>query len=445
MLTILGERRARFCDRVSRRNFLRIGALSLGGLTLPDLLRAEARAGITDSRKAVILIYLPGGISHQDTFDLKMDAPAEIRGEFKPIPTNVDGIQICEHMPRLARIMDKVAIIRSLVGARDEHANPLCLSGYTLAERRLNHPSLGAVLSRVFGPRDPAIPPFVDLIPKTQHQPYSLPAATGWLSPAHAAVKPNEGAADDMVLKGISLQRLTDRRRLLEATDRFRRYVETSPAIAGMDSFTRKAFEILASPKLVEALDHTREPQAIRDRYGTGDLRVQGDAVPAWNHHFLVARRLVEAGARCVTLAYGFWDTHGNNFGYLKKYLPMLDQAISALVEDLHERGLDRDVSVAMLGDFGRTPMINKDAGRDHWPRVSNALLAGGGMRVGQVIGSTDRLGGEADERPVHYRDVFATLYYNVGIDVRTQTVPDITGRPRVLVEGHEPIPELVG
>lgn len=442
MLTIRGER-GRFCDGMSRRSFLKIGAM-LGGLSLTDLLTLEARAGVRNSHKAVILIYLPGGIAHQDTLDLKLDAPSDMRGEFKPISTNVPGIQIGELLPRLAQRMDKFAIIRSLVGARDEHANPLCISGYPLAEQNKNQPCLGAVASKVFGPVDKTVPPFVDLIPKTQHKPYSIPAPTGFLGRAYSAFRPEEQGLADMVLGGVSPSRLGDRRRLLDSVDRYRHLVDRSETIQASDAMTHQAFDLLTSPRFVEALDVSREDPKVREKYGKGQDGVVGDAAPCKNEQFLAARRLVEAGVRCVTLGYGFWDFHGSNFSELKKYTPMLDHAVTALVDDLDERGMLNDVSVLVWGDFGRTPKINKDAGRDHWPQVGAGLLAGGGMRMGQAIGSTTKDGGYADDRPIHYRDVFATLYHNLGLDVRSQPVLDQTDRPTYLLEGHEPIRELI-
>jgi uncharacterized protein (DUF1501 family) len=443
MFRIEGERH-RYCDGISRRNFLQAGAMALGGLTLSDLLAAEARAGVRGSQKSVIVVYLPGGPPHQDTFDLKPDAPSDMRGECKPIETNVSGIRICEYAPRLAKMMDKFAIIRSLVGARDEHANPLCVSGYPLAERGKNHPSLGSSVAKLFPSADPTLPPFVDLIPKTQHQPYSYPQATGFLGRAYAAARTDEEAAADMALRGISMHRLSDRQRLLSAVDRFRRMVDESDAVQARDVATQQAFNILTSRQFLEALDVSKEDPKVRERYGKGQDTPAGDGAPLKHEHFLAARRLIEAGVRCVTLAYGFWDFHGANFGNVKRYLPMLDHAITALVQDLHDRGLDKDVSVVVWGDFGRTPKINKDAGRDHWPAVSCCLLAGGGMRTGQTIGTTTPDGGYADDRPIHYRDVMATLLHRMGFDVRDQQVTDQEGRPTSLYPGHQPISELI-
>jgi hypothetical protein len=445
MLTIRGDK-TRFCDGVSRREFLRIGALTVGGLSLTDVLAAEARAGTRSSHKSVIMIYLPGGLGHQDSLDLKPEAPDDFRGEFKPIKTNVPGIEVCELMPKLAKMMDKFTVIRSLVGARDEHANPLCLSGYPMGEARANQPCFGAAVNKIWGPVDRTIPAYVDLIPNTQHKPYCITPATGFLGRAYGAVRPaDQQGMGDMVLNGVSLTRLGDRKRLLTAVDRFRGMVDRSEEVQASDYITQKAFDILTSRKFVDALDVSKEDAKIRERYGKGQDSVVGDAGPARNETFLAARRLIEAGARCVTLAYGFWDFHGGNFANMKKYLPMLDTAITALVQDLHDRGLDKDVSVIMWGDFGRTPKINKDAGRDHWPSVASCLMAGGGMRAGQVIGSTTKDGGYADERPVHYRDVLATLHHNMGFDTRRDLVMDSLDRPQYLLPGHEPLPELVG
>jgi hypothetical protein len=444
MITIHG-RRSRFCDGVSRRNFLKIGALGLGGLTLSDLLRAESVTGKRLGHKAVIMIFLPGGPSHQDMFDLKMEAPAEIRGEFKPIRTRVPGIQICEHLPQLARLIDKTVIIRSIVGAEDNHYAFQCLTGRHMRNGPPGGwPALGSVLSRVEGPVNKAIPPFIGLSPKMGHVPWSDAGSPGFLGIAHAPFKPSGPGKADMVLNGVTLDRLADRKALLEAFDRFRRDVDGSGLMEGLDAFNQQAFGMLTSSRLLEALDIEREDPGVRARYGKGDPKNRDDGGPKLMEDFLVARRLVEAGARCVTLAFSRWDHHGDNFGALRQDLPLLDQGLSALIEDLHNRGLDQDVSVVVWGEFGRTPVINKDAGRDHWPRVSCALLAGGGMRTGQVIGATDRLGGEATERPVHFGEVFATLYHNLGLDVNQVTVSDLGGRPQFLVDGFQPLREVI-
>ena len=418
----------------------------MGGLALPDLLRAEAAGGLRSNQKSVIMIYLPGGPPHQDTFDLKPQAPSEIRGEFKPIPTNVPGTQICELLPRLAGMANRYTLIRSLADSIDDHSDFMCQTA-----RRKNNappggwPSMGACVSRVLGQADPGVPAFIGLEPRMQHRPYNA-ATAGYAGVAHDAFRPAADAKTDMVLNGISGDRLQDRRALLSAFDSFRREVDSSGLMSGLDSFNQQAFGMLTSSKLLKALDLKGEDPRILERYGKGDPKVHGDAAPMLNEQFLVARRLVEAGARFVTVAYGFWDYHGNNFVNARNDLPLLDQALSALIEDLHQRGLDKDVSVLVWSEFGRSPTINKDAGRDHWPRANCALMAGGGMKMGQVIGATDRLGGEPNERPVQFGEIFATLYQNLGIDVNQATIPDFTGRPHFLVpEGCQPMKELVG
>jgi hypothetical protein len=449
MLTIVGNqpKRSEFCDGVSRRNFLKIGALGLGGLSLPQLLQAESKSGVRRSHKAVIMVFLPGGPSHQDMFDLKMDAPSEIRGEFRPISTNVSGTQICEHLPRLAKLADKYTLIRSMVGAFDDHDAYQCLTGRP--NRSLppgGWPSLGAVLSRLEGSVNRTVPPFVGLSPKMGEMRWARSGDPGFLGVGHAPFQPNKGGGkEDMILNGVTLDRLADRKSLLSSFDNFRRDIDASGMMQGLDSFNDQAFGILTSSRLLEALDVSKEDPKVREIYGKGDPKNRDDGGPKMMEHMLVARRLVEAGARCVTLAFSRWDHHGDNFGALRQDLPLLDQGVSALLTDLHQRGLDKDVSVVVWGEFGRTPTINKDGGRDHWPRVSFSMLAGGGLRHGQVIGATDRLGGEATERPVRFGEVFATLYHSLGIDVNKVTVQDLSGRPQFLVDdGIQPMRELI-
>ncbi|MEY4186295.1 MAG: hypothetical protein RIT02_1329 [Planctomycetota bacterium] len=452
MLRIFGRRPSAHCDGRTRRHFLQIGGLALGGASLPQLLAAEQSVGGVRGRvlphKAVIMIYLSGGPSHQDMYDLKMEAPPEIRGTFRPISTNVAGVEICEHLPRLATMMDRVAIIRSLHGCPDQHASDLCLSGYPIGGRgrQDNHPSLGSAVSRLQGPVDPSVPPFVGLTIRTRHAPYSNPGYPGFLGTAHAAFQPEGQGMADMRLSGVTLEELRDRQSLLQSFDRFRRGADALSQYRGVDALTQKAFDVLTSSRLVEALDLEREDAAVRDRYGRGsaDPAFGEDAGPHWMDQFLMARRLVEAGVRCVTLSFGSWDRHGANFERLPVQLARFDQGITALIEDLHRRDLQDDVSVVAWGEFGRTPRINKDGGRDHWPQVSCCLLAGGGMRTGQVIGSTNRLGEVPQDRPVHYQEVFATLYQRLGIDAGTATIPDQAGRPQYLLDQRDPIRELI-
>jgi hypothetical protein len=441
MLTWFGGKQ-RYCDGISRRSFLQIGALAMGGLTLPDLLRAEQRAG-RSSQKSVIMVYLTGGLSHHDSFDLKPEAPREIAGEFRPIATRVPGIRIGEHLPRLAGMMDRLAVVRSIVGLRDEHSSYQTLTGYPMtAAQREGRPNVCSVIARVLGPASPLLPAYVDLFPTMQHRPYNIPGP-GFAGPSFAGAKVEGDSLGVMRLRDLSAQQFQDRRRLLRAVDGVRRSLDALP-VERMDVSYRQAVEVLTSRRLVDALDLEREPRAVRDRYGRGSPRHQGDGAPLWNDQLLAARRLVEVGVRCVTVAYGFWDTHGNNFRHLRGNLPVLDRGISALVEDLHQRGLDRDVTVLVWGEFGRTPRINRQAGRDHWAPVNCALLAGGGLRTGQVIGATDRFGAYAAVRPVPYRNILATLYHNLGIDPHSM-VRDPLNRPVfILPEDAQPVRELV-
>lgn len=446
MLAIPGSA-GRLCDGLTRRDMLRIGALGLGGLSLPQLLQAEQQAGVRNSHKAVIMIYMAGAPSHQDMYDLKMDAPPEIRGEFRPIDTSVPGLQICEHLPRLARVMDKCVPLRSVYGSPSgDHDSFICYTGRTVQNQPAGGwPSLGAVVSRLQGPVNASVPPFFGLAPNAGHPPYGSPGHPGFLGVSHAAFRPSGPARDDMVLQGLTLDRLGDRRSLLAGLDRFRRETDSTGMMEGLDSLNRQAMEILTSSRLVEALDLSKENPAVRERYGKGDPKNFGDGAPRNLEHFLLARRLVEAGARVVTLNFGRWDFHSDNFNGMKNtHLPQFDQGLATLIEDLYERGLDKDVTVVAWGEFGRTPRINADAGRDHWPQVGGALLAGGGLRTGQVIGATDRLGAAIADRPVHFGEVFATLYKNLGLDPHAFALRDLAGRPQPLVDHWKPLPELV-
>ena len=445
MLNLLGPS-IRLCDRLPRREFLSIGSLALGGLALPQLLRAEQAAGV-HSRKSIIMIYLTGGPPHQDMVDLKPSAPQDIRGEFQPISTSVPGIQISELMPRVAAMMDKFAIVRSLVGSEGRHSSFQCVTGHRFnAQPQGGWPEIGSVLSRLSDSADRSIPPAIDLSMKMAHLPYNLPGP-GFLGQAHAPFKPTGEAMKDMVLqREISLERLASRKSLLGEFDAARRRLDRGLP-EGVDQHTRQAFDILSSSKLVKALDLSAEDPQVRARYGKDDPKVLSYSHLGYQAHmskFLAARRLVEAGARCVTVAFADFDWHGGNFSNGRKVIPLLDQGLAALVQDLHERGLDKDVSVVVWGEFGRTPKVNKSAGRDHWPKVTFAMLAGGGIRTGQVIGATDKHADDVVQRPVTYSEVFATLYHNLGFDLNKTTIRDLNGRPHFLAESREPIRELI-
>lgn len=437
-----------FCDGLSRRSLLRVGGLAVGGLTLPDLLRAESTSvsgsGAGVRHKSVIMVYLSGGLAHQDTFDLKPEAPKEIRGEFQPIPTVVPGIDICEQLPKIAAVMDRCSLVRSVVGQRDEHSSFQSLTGYTMGEvERMGYPNFGSVVSRVLGATDPLAPPFVDLFPRMQHRPYNSSGA-GYLGSAFNQVRADGEDIASMKLRYIETPRFGNRRELLSRLDGLKRMQDEAKGVGNVGENYRRAFDVLTSSRVVDALDVTKEDPAVRARYALGSSKHLGDGAPLWNDQLLAARRLVEAGVRVVTVAYGFWDTHGNNFSHLKQHLPTVDAGIAALVEDLTERGLDHDTTLVVWGEFGRTPKINPGAGRDHWAPVQSALLAGGGMRMGRVVGSTDKDAAYAAERPVHYRDILATIYHNLGIDPR-EFVRDINDRPvPLLPEEARPVRELV-
>lgn len=443
MLTLFGQRHGGYCDGIDRRSFLRIGALGIGAgaLSLADLYRAEAATTSSPaapgrgSHKAVINIFLGGGPPHQDMWEIKTEAPSEIRGEFQPIDTAVPGIQICEVFPRLAAMMDKCAVIRSVVGAEDRHDSFQCLTGWRFNELRAlgGHPCLGSAVSKLQGPTDLSVPPFVGL---ANVGVWKHPGGPGFLGAAYGPFQPDGPGMANMTLSGVSLERLRDRRSLLTSIDRFRREADASGKMVGMDAFGERALDVLTSSKLVEALDLSLEDPRVVERYGDGKpYQFQYDGAPTVNDHLLLARRLVEAGVRVVTLTYGRWDSHGDNFGLVRDHGSKLDQGLSALIEDLDQRGMLDDVTVIAWGEFGRTPRINTSAGRDHWPQVSCALLAGGGMRTGQAIGATNRLGEYAKDRPVHFQEIFATLYRNLGIDVQHTTIADPTGRPQYLVQ----------
>jgi hypothetical protein len=463
-----------FGDRMTRRTWLRIGGLALGGLALPDILRAQAVAPASSDRrplKGVIMVLLPGGPTHLDTFDPKPDAPAEIRGEFRTTATNVPGLDLCEHFPRLARVADKLTLIRSLVGFRDDHNTHWCTTGWESHPAmdsspavpgfpQGDWPSMGSVLSRALGQRVPGVPPGVDLIPMDADARFILrtpPAQPGYLGPAHAGFEAQAGNRQNLTLNGVDLPRFTERQDLLYAFDDFRRELDARGVADGIDSFRQQAVEVLTSSRLAMALDLSREDARTRARYGLTQEYPDEREGKTHLDQFLLARRCIEAGARCVTLSctrwpFGRvlrgdhnWDWHRDLFPEARKALPLLDLGLSALIEDLDQRGLLDDVAIVVWGEFGRTPRINANAGRDHWSRVCSAVVAGGGLRTGQVLGSTTRWGEEPHTRPVHFRDVFATLYQRLGIDVASTQFTDLAGRPQYLVGNHRPVGELIG
>jgi hypothetical protein len=433
MLTIFGKKQ-RYCDGLSRRNFLKVGALAAGSLPLAGLLRAEAHAGASASKKSIINIYLGGGPSHMDMFDLKPTAPVEFRGLFNPIATNVPGMEICEHMPRLAQQGDKIALIRSITGIRDEHSPRQSDTGWSESSMRNEggRPGLGAVVSKMHGSINGSALTSVALSDFT---------TAGFLGPVYKDYRPDGPGRSNLRLEGqMNEQRLYDRKALLSSLDRLRRDTDRSGMMTALDDFSQRAIEVVTSGKLAQALDTSKEDAKIRELYG---LTVRKDEYQG-NNNFLLARRLVESGARVVSLSWGGWDTHSDNFNSLKRQLPALDHGLSGLITDLDQRGLLQDTLIMMSGEFGRTPRINGTAGRDHWAPASFFFLAGGGLRTGQVIGSTNRLGERAQDRPVHFQEVFATVYHQLGIDPGTTTLVDPNGRPQYLIEQRTPIRELI-
>jgi hypothetical protein len=407
---------------------LQVGGLAFAGLTLADVLRLQADAAADTKRhKSVIMIWMRGGPSHIDSFDMKPDAPAEIRGEFRPIPTNVPGIQICEHMPLLAGDMDKLAILRG-IKSNDlgDHTPHYIITG---SPDRGKRPAFGAIVSHLQR-QSSGLPPYVSLM-------YEPPGLYDYEGPVYLGASHRPFALKDEVLadlnlsEGVSLDRLRDRGNLLREFDALNRRMDRSAAMSGIDAFAQRALEMIASPKVRDAFDISRESPATRARYGE------------FCENFLVARRLVESGVSVVTLKVGDWDTHEKNFKDMRAQLPQLDRGFHALVTDLHGRGLDRDVAVVLWGEFGRAPRISRGDGRDHWPEAGAAVIAGGGFKVGQVIGETDGHGSQAKGCPYTPSNVLANLYRHLGIDPAS-TIPDRSQRPMYLLDDHKIVRELV-
>jgi hypothetical protein len=427
MLSIQGPG-TKLCDGITRREWLRVGGLAFGGLTLADVLRLRASAGTRAGRgKSVIMIWLRGGASHIDSYDMKPDAPAEIRGEFRPIATNVPGIRICEHMPMHAGMMDKLAVLRG-IKSNDlgDHTPHYIVTGFPDRGKR---PAFGSIVSYL-QPRSDGLPPYVSLMYKAPGlYDNESPAYTG---PAHRPFVPRaDGLANLSLANGVSIDRLRGRRQLLGAFDSLSREVDANAEMSVMDVYTARAMEMIASPKVRDAFDLSKEPSEAHARYGK------------YCESFLYARRLVEAGISVVTLKVGDWDTHEKNFRDMKEQLPQLDQGFHALVTDLYDRGLDKDVAVVLWGEFGRAPRISRGDGRDHWPEAGAAVVAGGGFTVGQVIGETDSHGGQSKGRPYTPSNVFANLYHHLGIDPAT-TIPDHNNRPMHVLDDREPVRELM-
>lgn len=448
MLEVQG-RTYRMCDGVTRRSFLKVGALGLAGLALPDLLAIrQAQAAGARRDTAVILFWMAGGPSHIDTYDMKPEAPSEVRGPFRPIKTNVPGIELCELLPRHARIADKLAIIRSLHHEHNVHddASHWVQTGYPLLNARARgqqHPAQGAVVAAVRGASAPGVPPYV-CIPEAYSVPQGFYQGAAYLGtrydPLNAGGDPSLGnyrAPEFALAKGMTLARLQHRRTLLGAMDDLVRQADREGAMAGLDDAQQRAFDLVTGARAREAFDLSREPTTLREQYGKH----------AWGQSALLARRLVEAGVPFVTINLyerdvDWWDDHYVIETNLRKRLPPFDQSLCALIEDLHARGLNERVLVVACGEFGRAPRIDAQAGRGHWPGAMTAVLSGGGIKTGQIVGATTADGGEPAERPLLPGHLLATIYRVLGIDPE-MTFPDRQNRPIRIVDVGEPIAEL--
>ncbi|MBI1313147.1 DUF1501 domain-containing protein [bacterium] len=435
----------RMCDGVSRRGFLRVGGLAFGGLSLAGWAQTRA-AGVAATaagdrpKKAVIQVWLAGGPSHIDMYDLKPTAPAEYRGEFRPIPTNVPGIMVSEHLPYQAKVADKFSILRSVYHTNAGHGmgSQWMLTGWqpTIEVNNNIFPACGSVVSTLRGANDKDLPAYVNL-------PRSLGLGkAAYLGASHNPFSPEDDpnrdgfAVRNLKLPGrVSTDRLASRRSLLEGVDNLRRDVDAAGDLSELDKFYAQGLEMVTNDKTLRAFDIAAEDAALRERYGRNDL----------GQSCLLARRLVESGVSYVTIqAGGGWDTHGDNFKALKdNLLPKYDQAVAALVEDLADRGLMDDVLVMTFGEFGRTPRINPGAGRDHWPGAMSVFMAGGGLKMGQVIGETDSKAEAPNSRPLTPGDVLSTMYHTVDVDYR-HVFYDQAQRPMPVLNEGRPIEELL-
>jgi hypothetical protein len=454
----LGLREAARCPgTLPRRAFLRAGVVGAAGLTLPDLLRAgasaESGAVSSSSDKSLIVLWLWGGPSHMETFDMKPEAPLEYRGDFRPVRTNVPGIEICEHLPNLARLANKFAIVRSLSHDSPGHVNSThtVLSGYPgeaieAPPFQPKHPDLWAVASRMLGARRAGVPAHVAL-PRIRYNGSAY--LGGGLEPFIVAADPNAEKFEvaNLALQDVTSERFSHRMTLLGQIDHLRREIDTRGLMSSMDVFDRKAVSLLTGSAARNAFDLSREDPKTRDRYGRHTIGQQ----------CLLARRLVEAGVRLVTVDFPCfpgqkafsWDDHAsvwNIFEQMKIRLPILDQIVSALVSDIYDRGLQQDVLLAVMGEMSHTPRLSNfqgQPGREHWSRSMSVLISGGGLSMGQAIGSTNARGEEPQSRPLSPNDLLATWYKYLGIPVGTH-INDFAGRPTPIVPHGKPIEELL-
>jgi uncharacterized protein (DUF1501 family) len=430
------------CDGVTRRNFLHLGAPVLG-LSLAGLLHSDCHAASSEaskSKKSIIVFWTHGGMSQQDTYDMKPDAPAEYRGMYTPIETSVPGTIVGERFPLQAKIMHHLSQVRSVhhengIHAPSAHWMQTGHFGPTLARIAQQSPSFGSVIARSLGAREPQMPAYV-AVPKAEAFGYQRAHYLGkaW-NPFEVGADPN---AKDFKVPNLSLpgglrpDSISTRRRLLAQFDTIRRDIDKSGVMDGLDTFKAQALEMVAGEHVREAFDISKEDPKLRDRYGRHQ----------YGQSALLARRLVEAGTRCVTVNTGYWDHHDNIESGLEEHLPPLDRAIWALVEDLVERDMLDDVLIYCAGEFGRTPLINGNAGRDHWSNCFTVMLAGGGIQGGRIVGASEKWGGGVRERLTTPLDVMATIYQTLGIPLETH-YEDSTGRPVSIIDSGRPIHEL--
>jgi hypothetical protein len=443
MLTFYGKRTGVQCNGVSRRDFLRVGGLSLGGLTLADLLRAEAAQASGTGRaraKNVLLVFLGGGQTHHDTFDPKPEAPEEIRGKYGTLPTRLAGIRYSDQMPHLAQCSDLYALVRSQVSGNDHHetSTQWMLTGNQGTAQGGDFPSIGAVVTHETKPLN-TLPPYV-AIPRNASFTWELGKAA-WLGEQYESFKTGDPAQKDWKVTNLGLQadvnveRLGRRKGLLDAIDSLARRVDGSQDLRSMDSFYRRAAEMVLSEEARAAFDLSKEPDGVKEAYGTQER---------FGMQALLARRLVEANVRFVFLNYGGWDHHAKIFESCDRMLRPFDQAMAALIRDLRDRGLLKETLVAIYGEFGRTSKINKDAGRDHWGHAGSMIFVGAGVRGGQVIGETDERGEYVTERPVRPAEVAATIYDALGVDYHKELLTP-SGRPVRILPDAAPVRELYG
>lgn len=459
MLRIEAGDTKKYCDGISRRSFVQAGVAGMAAVGLPQLLRAKAAsAEMGHARKdtAVILLWLDGGPGHMDMYDMKPEAPAEYRGIWNPIRTNVPGFEISELFPRQAKMADKFSVIRSLHHDTGDHFTGghymlTSRGGASGADTAGRYPSICSIASKVCGPRQPGMP---------AHVAVPIAASIGlrpgyfganYLGLAHNPFEtngdpnsPNFKVENIQLANALSIDRLEDRRGLLTRFDRLRRDMDTSGAMETMDRFDRSAFDMVAGEAARKAFDLSSEPAATRDRYGR----------TPWGQSTLLARRLVEAGSTWVTVHMGGWDNHWSLKSAMESYLPQIDMLTSALFTDLHERGLAEKVLVVMCGEFSRTPRMNNGGnggpagsmgtpGRDHWGNAMFCLMGGGGIQGGRIVGSTNRLGEVPKDRPLECADLHATIYHVLGIDPSISFL-NHAGRPVPAIDHGQVIAELL-